>query len=209
MTDSPSVRRRDRRDFYRRAALAPLCLCLVAGLHVYRVYRCDQTPWKGGGFGMFSTVDERTARYARLYLVTPSGELPVRIPQAWQKRLTEIKAAPSQTALDGLAQRLAGLQWRDPRQQWEAICLGAAALPPGQPVAGQQLHPTDPWTGLPDAPFGPTLEVEPLPDDAPAEGALAVASVRLELWRFEFDAPTRTLQGRKHLEASARKTGDL
>jgi hypothetical protein len=214
VTDSQCVRRRGRWDFYRRAAIAPVCLCFVALFHVFRVYCCDQTPWKGGGFGMFSTVDERTARYVRMYLVTPSGDLPVRVPKSWQKRLTEIQAAPSQAGLDGLAERLATLQWRDPRQQWEAIGLNLAALPPDSAVAGPQLHPANNLTCIPDPPFGMPLDVEPLPDGsaldgAAPDGALAVTAVRLELWRFDFDSKTRMLQGRKHLEATARKTGDL
>src|SRR5438105_11942664 len=102
-----SPARYDRWHFCRRAALAPLCLCLVAGLHVVRVWTCRQTPWKGGGFGMFSTVDDESARFLRCYLVTDDGELPLAIPPAADKMVAEIRAAPTQSALDDLAQRLA------------------------------------------------------------------------------------------------------
>ena len=53
------------RLFWRRVFLAPVCLCAVAALHLYRVSACRQTPWKGGGFGMFSTVDSEDSRFLR------------------------------------------------------------------------------------------------------------------------------------------------
>src|SRR5437763_9271930 len=92
-----------RRHFYRRAMLAPLCLCLVAGLHLVRVWTCRQTPWKGGGFGMFSTVDDESARFVRGYLLTDRGDLPLQIPSAADKTIAEIRAAPTQSALVNLA----------------------------------------------------------------------------------------------------------
>ena len=91
---------------------APLCLCVVAGLHLFRVWTCDQTPWKGGGFGMFSTVDDESARFARCYLVTESGDLPLPIPPAANKLLAELRAAPTQHKLNELARRLAAQSWR-------------------------------------------------------------------------------------------------
>src|SRR3954468_3284928 len=101
-----------RRHFYRRAMLAPLCLCLVAGFHLVRVWTCRQTPWKGGGFGMFSTVDDESARFVRCWLVTDDGELPLAIPPAAAKQVAELRAAPTQTKLDELARRLARQSWR-------------------------------------------------------------------------------------------------
>src|SRR5262245_41756087 len=109
----------ERRHFLRRVALAPLCLCLVAGLHALRVWTARQTPWKGGGFGMFSTIDSEAHRFLRAYLLTDSGELPLPLPEALDKAVLEQRAAPSQAGLAALAQRLASQAWRwsDDRQR--------------------------------------------------------------------------------------------
>ncbi|MEM8598280.1 MAG: hypothetical protein AAGF99_00025 [Bacteroidota bacterium] len=52
----------------------PALLVLIAGWQIYRAHMQYLTPWKGGGFGMFSTVDGPTNRVLRTYLVTPEGE---------------------------------------------------------------------------------------------------------------------------------------
>src|SRR5437868_5685239 len=101
-----------RAHFWRRAALAPLCLCLVAALHLVRVWTCRQTPWKGGGFGMFSTVDDESARFVRCRLVTDDGDLPLAIPPTAAKQVAELRAAPTGAKLDDFAQRLAAQSWR-------------------------------------------------------------------------------------------------
>ena len=53
-------------------ALSQIVLALTANL----------TPSKGGGFGLFSTVDKLENRNLRAYLLTPKGEIPFVIPQA-------------------------------------------------------------------------------------------------------------------------------
>src|SRR5687768_8275436 len=115
----------ERRHFYRRAAIAPLCLCVVAGLQVSRVWCCNQTPWKGGGFGMFSTVDAESARFLRCYLVTDLGELPLPVPDELDKREAELRAAPTIAAAKDLASRLASRRWRW-RDEWQRRELGSA-----------------------------------------------------------------------------------
>ncbi len=52
----------------------PALLVLVACLQLWRAHTQHLTPWKGGGFGMFSTVDAPGKRILRTYLVTPEGE---------------------------------------------------------------------------------------------------------------------------------------
>ncbi|MCO6458158.1 MAG: hypothetical protein J5I93_22870 [Pirellulaceae bacterium] len=198
----------DRRRFVRRVALVPACLCVVALLHVYRVYWHDQTPWKGGGFGMFSTIDERAARYLRCYLVTADGEIPVAIPSRWEKRVTVLRAAPNQSQLDELAADLAAQPWRDARQHWEAIAVGLAMQSGPRPVEAGDLHPSGLRPEIPSPPFGSPLEVEPAAGSDPAGPRLAVQSVRVELWRFEYDSATRRLRGRKSLAAEAATQGD-
>jgi hypothetical protein len=58
---------RSRRLPARYAVVAmPAVLVAVALLQMVRVAVNDMTPWKGGGFGMFSTVDSLTNRVVRI-----------------------------------------------------------------------------------------------------------------------------------------------
>src|SRR5262245_82913 len=115
--DSEDTDPEDRQFLLRRAAIAPLCLCLVAGLHAFRVVTCGQTQWKGGGFGMFSTVDSEATRFVRAFAQTPEGELPLDIPKYLEKTAAELKAAPTQAKIDALAARLATIHWRRPDER--------------------------------------------------------------------------------------------
>lgn len=83
--------------FYRRVALAPLCLCAVAALHAYRVSACRQTPWKGGGFGMFSTVGSEDSRFLRCW---ENGHTAVPVPGYLGREELRTRVAPSPQRLE-------------------------------------------------------------------------------------------------------------
>ena len=53
--------------------LAPLALLIGVGIQRYNVVANNQTPWAGGGFGMFSTVDIGDGRPFRAYVLTDGG----------------------------------------------------------------------------------------------------------------------------------------
>jgi hypothetical protein len=196
-----------RRHFYRRAALAPLCLCLVAGLHLARVWTCRQTPWKGGGFGMFSTVDDESARFLRCYLVTNEGEFPLPIPEAAAKTVAEIRAAPTPAALDTLAQRLAAQpwRWRDQHEELEAASIAeqrgvritAAALR----GAGHQASAREVALSTPRP--GSQHLLEPIPHNESKADAIAHTAVRVECWRYRYDAQASELRAEPMLTVTA------
>ena len=232
--EAEKLRWKDRRAFYRRVAIAPICLCLVALFHVYRVRCCEQTPWKGGGFGMFSTVDQGTARYLRVYLLTDEGEIPVAVPPRWQKRAAELCAAPDRAGLKQLAWDLADVHWHDASQRWESIALAAATrdIAPedivpeglttgdasieagtgadGGSLTGAALHRRIQSPTHPSDPFGMPLPIVPVSaSDQPSRNlaTVRVREVRAELWRYEFDAKKRQLRGKKLLEVATPKQG--
>jgi len=191
--------RLERRHFFRRAALAPLCLCLVAGLHFVRVWACRQTPWKGGGFGMFSTVDDESARFVRCWLVTDSGEIPLPIPPAADKSLAELRAAPTQARLDDLARRLAqqNWRWRDERQVHE---IAAVRQQDGVAISSAVFHacpnPSEPTAF-------PSDHVEPIPRNGAACSAIPFSKVRVECLRYRYTAAEKTLRTEAILRAMA------
>src|SRR5687767_12951780 len=83
--------------FWRRVALPPLCLCAIAALHAYRVSACRQTPWKGGGFGMYSTVGSEDTRFLRCW---KSGQTAVPIPGYLRREELRTRVAPTPQRLE-------------------------------------------------------------------------------------------------------------
>ena len=194
---------KDRRHFYRRAALAPLLLCLVASVHLVRVWTCRQTPWKGGGFGMFSTIDDESARFLRCYLVTDQGDLPLALPPALDKAAAELRAAPTERKLDDLARRLADQNWRrrDERlaneiaaiQQRSGLAISADVLRAS--AAGAERSPNE--NAFHDS------QLEPIPRGADQTGAVSFRAVRAMCLRHRYDAANRTLSAEPLLIAEA------
>jgi hypothetical protein len=64
------------RQFRRSIALwgGPLLITVLALNHMWRAQSVDQSSWKGGGFGMFASVDSETARTVRAWIVGPGAE---------------------------------------------------------------------------------------------------------------------------------------
>jgi hypothetical protein len=76
-----------------RAILPAALLVVVAGVQVTLARTAGLSPWKGGGFGMFSTTDDGGRRYVRIFVSAP-------------ERSEEIAVSPS---LEDAARRAAVL----------------------------------------------------------------------------------------------------
>jgi hypothetical protein len=73
---------------------ALLCVVALEGL----------TPWKGGGFGMFSTVDSQAERFVRLSVTTEGGEtFVVPIPAEYHRQVDRARLLPWAPATSALA----------------------------------------------------------------------------------------------------------
>jgi hypothetical protein len=188
----------DRSLLNRRVWLAPICLCLVAALHWYRVTTAGQTPWKGGGFGMFSTFDAENARFVRAWLITSQGPRPIEIPSEFDKRIAELRAAPNQQGLDDLVKRLTARMWYDPaaaRAQLVESLRNESGIGPltgdrlrelressSQPITSASLSKTAPLVAnKKNERRGPTIPFE---------------AIRVELWKFEMPDGTTNLQAK-------------
>jgi hypothetical protein len=53
--------------------LPSACLVAVGATQIWLSFTLDLTPWKGGGFGMFSTSDQPRVRFARVVVLTAQG----------------------------------------------------------------------------------------------------------------------------------------
>ena len=85
-----------------------LLLVCVALCQVGLAYTVDLSPWLGGGFGMFSTVDDGVNRSVRVFLVRKEGEEEAAtLPAALADLEGRVRALPSPGQLSALATAIA------------------------------------------------------------------------------------------------------
>jgi hypothetical protein len=98
--------------------LTPLLLVIVALTQIVRAYTIDQSPWKGGGFGMFASVDSHGNRELRAYLVTSDYE--IEIPVHYNFIIDEggvmddvslARTVPTDANLQQIANQLSKFSW--------------------------------------------------------------------------------------------------
>ena len=90
---------------------APALLTTLACLQLFLGLNFGLTPWKGGGFGMFSTVDRPSARSVRVYLETDDSELPTKVPSWLHHRRGYVRSLPVDFRVRSLAVDLAAATW--------------------------------------------------------------------------------------------------
>lgn len=176
-------------------------LISIACLQIYRAHRYDQSPWKGGGFGMFATHDSVSSRVLHCSLVTPKGELRVSVPRVFRPMSLLARTVPTQENLDRLARELAGATWVKEDYHTRHLADAAAAHiagvddppPPPEPPAKEEKDKDK-------ATLRFRIKAPREPDPPPSERA-EVTAVRVVIWRTSFDAKTTRLAIRKAGEA--------
>lgn len=92
---------------FRWRPLIPAVLLVVVALHqIHLVYEHDLDPWKGGGFGMFSTANGGGARHTHLFLVSSDGEVEVDLSDDLEDLEGRLRSLPTEAWLDELARAL-------------------------------------------------------------------------------------------------------
>lgn len=87
--------------------IAPLLLILVAISQIYLAsVRELLTPARGGGFGLFSTVDKLAHRQLRMFWIGPSGSAKVALPgqEPIVKQIRSAAALPTEARLRQIAE---------------------------------------------------------------------------------------------------------
>lgn len=101
----------------RLAWAAPLVLALFAATQFTLGRAAGITPWKGGGFGMFSTVDRLDTRDVDAWLVVDGQQVPVDVP-AWvdlsfgnSLRRNAAVSLPARPLLEQVADSMRATRW--------------------------------------------------------------------------------------------------
>jgi hypothetical protein len=87
--------------------LPVIVLALVALNQVRLAKTTDLSAWKGGGFGMFSTLDRPRARQVRCHLVGGSNDVPLAIPAELRDLRESVKTNPTEKKLIRLGREIA------------------------------------------------------------------------------------------------------
>ena len=87
----------------------PLLLAVVAVRQIALSHREALSPWKGGGFGMFSSLDRAETRLLRCDFVTDSSRIPIELPPSDRLSLlvSDVQSAPTSDRLSALADEIA------------------------------------------------------------------------------------------------------
>jgi len=92
--------------------LPPALLTVVALQQMVLSRTADLVPWKGGGFGMFSSVDSERSRIIRAFVIAEGREYPVASSiDELGRAVPKAAAYPTRARLERLAERMAELPW--------------------------------------------------------------------------------------------------
>ena len=70
------------------------------------------SPWKGGGFGMFSTLDERPFRYVRMFVRAPERSEELAVPPSLEELAASAEILPGDLQLERLARAVVAREQR-------------------------------------------------------------------------------------------------
>lgn len=101
----------------RRVAIAlPTALLLaVAAVQMTLAGTDDLSPWKGGGFGMFASVDGLPFRWVRLYVSAPARSEELTVPPSLEEQAHRVVTWPHERAMQGLARAVLARERRHQR----------------------------------------------------------------------------------------------
>jgi len=87
--------------------LAPCALVVIALHQIALAQLVDLSPWKGGGYGMFSTTDHGGSRFLRVFALDAAGERRIAVPPELVNRSYRVRDLPSARGLERLAREIA------------------------------------------------------------------------------------------------------
>lgn len=96
--------------------VVPVALLVgMAGGQLVLVKTASLSPWKGGGFGMFSTTDAAGSRYVRVFVTAPDRSEEIAISPSLADAASRAAVLPSDAQLGRLARRVIAREQRNHR----------------------------------------------------------------------------------------------
>lgn len=95
--------------------LPTVLLLAVAAAQMMLARTALLSPWKGGGFGMFASVDGLPFRWVRLYVSAPERSEELAVPPSLEDQVHRVVTWPHQRALQGLARAVIAREHRRAR----------------------------------------------------------------------------------------------
>ena len=93
--------------------IVPVALLLaVAAVQVTLVYTAELSPWKGGGFGMFSTTDDSGRRHVRIFVSAKDRSEEITIAPSLEDVADRAAVLPTDYQLTRLARRVVAREAR-------------------------------------------------------------------------------------------------
>jgi hypothetical protein len=96
-------------------ALPALLLLTVASVQMTLATTAWLSPWKGGGFGMFASVDGLPFRWVRLYVSAPDRSEEVAVPSSLEDQAHRVVTWPHHRAMRELARAVMSRERRHER----------------------------------------------------------------------------------------------
>ena len=94
------------------AALPALVLAVVATAQIVLTQVAMLSPWKGGGFGMFATLDGRPFRYVRIFVRAPQRSEELAVPASLEELAASVEILPGAPQLERLARGVVAREHR-------------------------------------------------------------------------------------------------
>ena len=112
----PAVDREGPRGRPRLRTILPVAILVtVASVQVALTRTAGLSPWKGGGFGMFSTTDDSGRRRVRVFVTAPNRSEEIAITPSLEDAATRAAVLPTRALLTRLARRVVEREWRHQR----------------------------------------------------------------------------------------------
>jgi hypothetical protein len=96
----------------RWAAVPAVLLAIVATGQIVLTHLTPLSPWKGGGFGMFATLDGRPFRYVRTFVRASERSEELAVPPSLEDLAASAEILPSDDRLERLARAVIAREHR-------------------------------------------------------------------------------------------------
>jgi hypothetical protein len=182
----------------------PLLLVVVALTQNVLVRDHGLTQWKGGGFGMFSTVDSRATRYVRWFLITKDNhEIPVQPPDRMARTRESIRSLPTREKMRHYRNQLLAEPWIAKNECKNDSSMSNGPASSGMEKSAREKHSQHRKESvLFDTCDGYRTKKSyrlkrPNEQVADGEHAIVPVAIRAEFWSYDFDQENMQLTSKK------------